>query len=315
MTRNLFVAAMLVLVAGCVSFPKAPIPVETARIDGDAVISVDSARLGLTQWRARNPYAVIVAIHGMNDYAGAFFYAGPYWAERGISVYAYDQRGFGRSPDFGEWPGAATLEQDLRAVIAAVRRDNPDLPVFVVAHSMGAGVAMAAINEAPLDVDGVVFAAPGVWGGGSMSILYRVALNSAAMLTPGKTLTGERTGRLASDNIEFLRAMYDDAQVIKDTRLDAILGAVRIMGDGWKASKKISGRFLYLYGAHDQIIPEKVLEKASMRLSGDVTIRRFPDGWHLLFADKDREMPLGDVVRWIDRELTAGQMDASTGSS
>jgi len=314
MARNLVAAALLLFVAGCVSFPKAPTPGETSRIDGDVVISVDGARLGLTRWQGENPRAVIVAIHGMNDYAAAFSYAGPYWAAQGICVYAYDQRGFGRSPDFGEWPGAATLEQDLRAVIAAVRRDNPGLPVFVVAHSMGAGVAMAAIERAPLNVDGVVFAAPGVWGGGSMPILYRIALNSAAMLSPGKTLTGERTGRLASDNIEFLRAMYDDAHVIKDTRLDAILGAVRVMGDGWKASKKISGRFLYLYGAHDQVIPQKVLEKASMRLSGDVTVRRYQDGWHLLFADKEREMPLQDVVRWIDRELKAGRTGASTGS-
>jgi alpha-beta hydrolase superfamily lysophospholipase len=34
----------------------------------------------------------------MNDYAEAFTLAAPIWAEEGITTYAIDQRGFGRSP-------------------------------------------------------------------------------------------------------------------------------------------------------------------------------------------------------------------------
>ena len=64
-------------------------------------ISFDGAPLGLSVWEAKDvasPEVVIVGVHGMNDYAGAFRWSAPYWAEQGITTYAYDQRGFGEAP-------------------------------------------------------------------------------------------------------------------------------------------------------------------------------------------------------------------------
>jgi len=296
------IALAIALSAGCVSFPDAPPQSAEPAIADEAIVSADGARLGLTRWLAANPVAALVAVHGMNDYAGAFFYAGPYWAERGISVYAYDQRGFGRSPGFGYWPGGEAMKQDLRSAIAAVRAGNPGLPVYVVGHSMGAAVILAAMKDAPLDVDGVILAAPGIWGGASMSIFYRTTLNLAAMFAPGKTLTGERAGRQASDNIEFLRAMYDDPLVIKDTRIDAILGAERIMGEGYAAADEVGGDILFLYGEKDDIIPLKALRRTAARLCGNVSTVSYPESWHLVFADLERARPLDDVVSWINAD-------------
>jgi alpha-beta hydrolase superfamily lysophospholipase len=300
MIRRFVLVGLLTLVlAGCVSFPDAPPATTRPAIAGDAVVSFDGARLGLTKWKAANPVAIIVAVHGMNDYAAAFTFAGPYWAEHGVSVFAYDQRGFGRSPDFGRWAGSAAMKQDLRSVVMAARANAPDLPVYVVGHSMGAAVILAAMKDEPLDVDGVVLAAPGVWGGASMSIFYRATLNLAAGFAPGKTLTGERAGRQASDNIEFLRAMYNDPLIIKDTRLDAILGAERIMGEAYDASNDVSGDFLVLFGGKDEIVPIKAMRKAAQRLCGDVEVISYADSWHLVFADLSRAQPLDDVLSWI----------------
>lgn len=303
--------AVLLLLAGCVSFPDAPPATATPRIAGDALISADGTRLGLTSWKAADPVAALVAVHGMNDYAGAFFYAGPYWAGRSLSVYAFDQRGFGRSPTFGRWAGGEAMKQDLRAAIAAVRDENPDLPVYVVGHSMGAAVILAALKDEPLDVDGVILAAPGIWGGASMSIFYRSTLNLAAIFAPGKTLTGERAERQASDNIEFLRAMYRDPLVIKNTRIDAILGAERIMGEGYDASNEVSGDMLLMFGEKDEIIPLKAMRKTAARLRGDVTTIAYPDSWHLIFADLEREAPLEDVVQWINADRLRQRMETA----
>src|SRR5215831_8738626 len=83
------------------------------RLEDDAFVSFDGARLGLSHWDpAGEPWAVIVGVHGMNDYANAFHLAGPYWASLGIATYAYDQRGFGRSPERGVWAGRALMTED-----------------------------------------------------------------------------------------------------------------------------------------------------------------------------------------------------------
>ena len=59
----------------------------------------DGLHLPLREWDAKNPKAVIVALHGMSDYSEAFEMPAPWWAEHGITTIAYDQRGFGRAPD------------------------------------------------------------------------------------------------------------------------------------------------------------------------------------------------------------------------
>ncbi|MEE2690926.1 MAG: alpha/beta fold hydrolase [Pseudomonadota bacterium] len=298
--------------AACASFPDAPSPAAApAHFEGEAFISYDGSALGLTVWRAAEPKAVLVAVHGMNDYAHAFAGLGAWLSENeGVTVYAYDQRGFGRSPGFGRWHGEEAMILDLRAAVAAARAAHPGVPLFVLGHSMGAATVMTAMRDSDLGADGVILAAPGVWGGSRLPIAYRIALNISANILPGKTLTGERAGKQATDNIAILREMFADPLVIKDTRLDAILGVVRLMGDGWDASDEIGGRILFLYGERDEIIPVKALKKTAARLCGDVDVRAYPEGWHLLFRDLQAKTVWRDVGAWI-RE-TESQADAAS---
>lgn len=293
-------SAFAALVSACVSFPDAPAPAAPPVMAANVVQSVDGALLGLQKWPAEQPRAIIIAVHGMNDYSNNFALPGAWWAKNaGITTYAYDQRGFGRSPGFGYWAGHETMTADLRAVVIAARAANPGLPVYVLGHSMGAAVALAAEADEPLAADGLILAAPGVWGGSALPIPYRLTLNMAASIAPGKTLTGERAGRQATDNIEVLRQMYHDPLVIKETRMDAILGVVRVMGKAYGAAKEVEGDILFLIGEKDEIIPLKAMEKTANRLEGDIDVRRYPDGWHLLFRDLQAETVWCDVADWV----------------
>jgi acylglycerol lipase len=57
-------------------------------LEATALIMDDGARLPLARWtpEAGEPWAVIVALHGMNDSRASFRLAGPWWAERGIET-------------------------------------------------------------------------------------------------------------------------------------------------------------------------------------------------------------------------------------
>ena len=54
----------------------------------DAFIASDSARLPLRKWLPKEPVkAVILALHGFNDYSNGFDIPGQVWAARGIATY------------------------------------------------------------------------------------------------------------------------------------------------------------------------------------------------------------------------------------
>src|SRR5690606_11685790 len=108
---------------------------------------------------------VIVGLHGFNDYSNAFAIPAKAWLKQGIATYAYDQRGFGRAPDRGMWPGTETLVADLDTATRLIARRHPGVPLFVAGESMGGAVIMAAVPAGRLkDVEGAILAAPAVRG-------------------------------------------------------------------------------------------------------------------------------------------------------
>ncbi len=304
-----FVFAVLALAACApvVQRPLMPAPgFPGPRLEGEKFVSFDGAGLGLSHWdppAGREPWAVIVGLHGMDDYANAFHLAGPSWAERGIATYAYDQRGFGRSPERGVWGGDALMTEDLRTFVALVRARYPHAIVAVVGESLGGAVAIEAFaSDRPPAADRLVLAAPAVWGWSSQPLAYKLALQAAAHLAPAKVFTppGFVTEHIsASDNIPELEAMGQDPWMIWGARSDALYGLVNTMQHGWEDIGRVRAPTLYLLGAHDQIIPETPAKQAAARLPAGDRTAYYAEGWHLLLRDKQAHNVYDDVAAFI----------------
>jgi alpha-beta hydrolase superfamily lysophospholipase len=271
----------------------------------DAFVAADGVRQPMTVWAAEGePRAVIIGVHGMNDYANAFTLAAPYWATRGVTTYAYDQRGFGRGPQRGLWAGPALMTSDLRTIAALARRRHPNATLTVLGHSMGGAVAIAAFtSDQPPDADRLILAAPGVWGWSRQSVPNRILLWSAAHLFPGWNLEApDWVARRyqASDNIEILRAMGRDRNMIFETRIDAIYGLVRLMQLADERIGLVKAKTLFLYGAKDQIIPRKAALHAARKLKPTDRSAYYADGWHLLTRDLQGPKVWADIEAFID---------------
>ncbi|WP_397404207.1 alpha/beta fold hydrolase [Phenylobacterium sp.] len=274
------------------------------RLEADAVIAADGARLGLTTWAAaQEPWAVIVAAHGMNDYANAFHIAGRLWAEAGVTTYAYDQRGFGRSPGRGIWAGDELMIEDLRTVTALARARHPNAIIAVVGESMGGSVAAAAFaTDRPPAADRLVLLAPGVWGFRTQPLPYKTALWFAAHFTASKVYTPPKfvTNRVSpTDNIEELRAMGRDRLMIWGARSDTLYGLVKLMS---RAARQVGDDDLptfYLYGANDQIIPKRAAYRAAQNLKTSDRTAYYAAGYHLLTRDRQGAVVIADVLAFL----------------
>lgn len=270
----------------------------------DRVVSFDGAELGLTAWLPEGePWAVIVGVHGMNDYANAFHLAAPWWAGQGVATYAYDQRGFGRSPGRGIWAGEDLMTEDLRTVVALVRHRHPDAVLAVAGESMGGAVAaLAAASDRPPPADRLVLLAPAVWGWRSQPLPNRTLLWLAANFTAGKVYTPPRwlTEKVApTDNTEELMAMSRDPLMVWGARSDTLYGLVGLMDDAAEAMAGAEGPILYLYGAHDQIIPRKAAVRAAGTLRPGERTAYYAAGHHLLMRDFQGPRVWADILAFI----------------
>ena len=278
-------------------------PVTAPRLEAARFVAADGVALPLRVWRPTGETrAVIVAVHGFNDYSNAFQGAAAFWAERGIVTYAYDQRGFGGAPATGLWPGIETLTTDLEAIAALVRERHAGLPLFILGNSMGGAVVMVALAGGGLagPMDGVVLVAPAVWGRRFMNPLQRGALWLFAHTIPWFTLTGQGLRITPSDNIEMLRRLGKDPKIIKRTRIDTLWGLVDLMDAALAAAPRIEAPALVLYGLRDEVIPAGPTLEALGLLSRDTTKRGiYRGGYHMLLRDLKAKEAWADIAAWI----------------
>ncbi|HYM18656.1 MAG TPA: alpha/beta hydrolase [Micropepsaceae bacterium] len=286
-------------------------------VAADRYLTRDGLKLGLMHWDAAMPTAAIVAVHGMSDYSNAFAMPAPYWAERGISTYAYDQRGFGRSPNLGVWGGNDVMCRDLSDFVEVVRARHPGVPVYVLGESMGGAVAMTAFaSKSPPNADGLILVAPAVWSRETMPLSYRVALWSVSHSFRWWSLSGSGLKIVPSDNIEMLRAFSRDPLVQKTARADAIYGLVSIMDSAYNAPPRLNGEpLMLLYGSNDQIIPKGPTETVIEELGAKATVKNYPKGYHMLLRDLDGKTRWTDIANWVDAQSRRRMGPAMAGAA
>ena len=297
----------LFLTASCAPLqaPAGP-DIAAPRLEEQALTTPDGARLPMRAWlpETAEPAAVVVALHGFNDYSQFFDGPGRFLAGRGIASYAYDQRGFGGSPNRGLWAGSETMMEDARAAVTAVRARHPETPLYLFGESMGGAVVMTLMaGPAPPEVEGLILSAPAVWGRSAMPWYQVAALWMAVRTFPERRLTGSGLGIKASDNAPMLAALGRDPQVIKATRIDAVWGLVNLMDEAMAAAPHVNARRLILYGEHDQLVPPGAIGEMLARLpSNDPGRQRFalyPEGWHMLTRDLQADVVWRDIAAWI----------------
>lgn len=230
---------------------------------------------------------MILAVHGFGDYGlSTFRGAAEEWRGAGLDVHAYDQRGFGRNPSRGTWPGAERLVEDLSRVFAVVSAEAGDAPITVVGHSMGGAVVAAALGEGRIDPARAVLLAPALWGGPHLGLGYRALAGAGTALFPDRRWSGKGVARIqASDNLDALRALGRDPLYLGRPSSREFSGLIALMDRAVETAPQVTTPVLVIYGAQDQVVPEDPLRETTALFAGPKEFRRVESGWHLLLRD------------------------------
>lgn len=304
--RRVLVIALALALAGCTATLE-PIgePVRAPALDGNGVIMADGAILPLhVHLPDGDPKAIILALHGFNDYGKAFDKPGEFFAARGIATYAYDQRGFGEAPEPGRWFGTKTMVDDAHTVAGLLRQKYPGAKLFLMGESMGGAVALnaAASGEANL-FDGVILISPAAWGREAMSGFERGGLWFFSNTMAWFPVSGSSFHLTPTSNDAVLLDLSRDPNVRKQTSFGTLAGLVDLMDGAQDAAPRLTVPTLMLFGDRDEVVPPRptclLLSRLAPRPPGAWRAAFYPEGYHMLLRDLDGELVMSDIQAWI----------------
>jgi alpha-beta hydrolase superfamily lysophospholipase len=307
--KSIFVIILFISFSACTPILRLPEKsIYSPQLTDEGYLTADGEILNVKSWSPKNSNAkaIIIALHGFNDYSNFFSAPGSFFAIQEIKSYAYDQRGFGASKFLGAWSGSKAMVNDLKIFVRLIKKRHPKTPVYLLGESMGGALIIIATTQLPkLKIDGVILSAPAIWGRRLMPWYQRLALWVSARTIPTVELTSEGLNMRPSDNIKMLQALGRDPLVIKKTRVDAVFGLVNLMDLALDRAINFSENTLILFGAKDEIIPLKpiqlMLEKLPKNEKDRPRIALYKNGYHMLLRDINAKVPWKDIVSWIKR--------------
>ena len=116
-------------------------------------------------WTSDAPKSVVLLLHGFGEHSGYFHRFAAELTRAASDVWAPDHVGHGLSGQHdGLFESVEQLASNAELLLRDIDSEHPDLPLFIVGHSLGAltGVQMAA--RSPKRLSGLVLTGPAVAG-------------------------------------------------------------------------------------------------------------------------------------------------------
>jgi alpha-beta hydrolase superfamily lysophospholipase len=248
--------------------------------------------------------AVLVNLHGLGDHSGLYPSLAAYLPPRGVSLYAYDMRGNGRSPGqrayLGRWE---EYRGDLHAFLGRVKEAEPDLPLFLLGNSLGGLVVLDYALHHPPGLAGVIAAAAPLGQLGVPRPLMALGRVLSQVWPRFSLQVGMDLSGLARDPAVIEAVLGDPffhrrGTARLSTEVTAAIQRVQRMAGG------LSVPLLLLHGSEDRMVPPDGSRTffAAVR-QPDREYREYPGAYHGLFADLGSAEILADVARWIEQHL------------
>lgn len=276
-------------------------------VEESSITSADGHRLFLRTFPTPTPRATVALLHGFGEHAGRYTHVAKALSDKGFEPWTMDLRGHGRS----EGPRAfvASFDEhtrDLGAFIAHVRKERPNRPLFLVAHSMGGCIATLYVIQqgATANIDGLVLSAPALKLGTDFNPVKIAVGRALGKYIPGLPIEKLNAASISRDP-EVVRAYDSDPLVfrgwVKTGFGRAFIEATEEVARGMESVKL---PLLVMLGDADKIVNQAGGTELHARArSADKKLIVYPGLYHEIFNEPEKEKVLGDLVGWLEKRL------------
>jgi alpha-beta hydrolase superfamily lysophospholipase len=262
-------------------------------------------------WRAwlpiGEPRAVVVLAHGAGEHLGRYEHVAARLVSEEYAVYALDHRGHGRS----DGPRAlidrvGNAVADIDQLVSRASSEHPDVPLFLLGHSMGGCLAVRYAIDHQDRLRGLVLSGP------------LAALDAAPapvrLIARGLSAVTPRLGVFAVDPSLVSR----DPEVVKAYQNDPLVHhgklPVRTVAELAAAVESFPGTVgaitvptLIMYGTADKLAPPAGSVMLSERISSsDKTVIPYEGLYHEIFNEPEQRQVLDDMCGWLVEHTSPG---------
>ncbi|MHB9032308.1 MAG: alpha/beta hydrolase [Anaerolineae bacterium] len=252
-----------------------------------------------------DPRAVLLIIHGLGEHSGRYTNVVNHFVPLGYAVYGFDFVGHGRSGGRREYVDSI---QDLIDILAAfhalVKGWQPGLPIYLLAHSMGALLASYYLLDQSDGLAGAVMSAPTVVVGDHVTPATIAAGKILAVVAPRAGILPLDAGMVSRDPAVVSAYAHDPLVFHAKTSARLASELLKAMQRVAAEAGKITLPVIILQGGDDKIVKsigaQVLYDKVG---SADKTVKIYPGLYHEIYNEPERAVVLADVENWLAARL------------
>jgi len=257
-------------------------------------------------WRPEGELrAVVVLAHGYGEHARRYDHVAQRFGEAGLATYALDHRGHGRAG--GKRVRVRHMDEfvsDFRELVKIARAENPDRKVIVLGHSMGGGIVFAYGVQHADDYDLMILSGPAIAAHTGVSKAKAIIGKAIGSIFPNLPIEAIDADAVSRDP-EVVAAYKADPLVYRGKVPAGIGKALLVVGEKMHLlAPGITAPLLVVHGEDDRLVSadgsRRLVEHVGSR---DVELKVYPELFHEVFNEPERDRVLDDVTEWIAARL------------
>jgi len=267
----------------------------------DTFNGADGIKLYYQVWRPEEtPKAVVQIMHGFGEHSGRYLNVVNELVPRGYVVCANDHRGHGKSEGIQLYVKKfQDFIEDEKIFFNLINEKEPDLPHFILGHSMGSTIAEHYAVTYPEKIQGLVLSGAAIQVGALHGIL-KAFVKFISLIGPKMRIKTDLAPQLSHDP-EVVKAYREDPLVFKKPTVKILIEFVDAVAKGRKLLGQIKIPTLVQGGAEDKAMlgAEKFNDLLTVE---DKTVKIYPGLFHEVYneLEDDRKTVLGNLGDWLD---------------
>jgi alpha-beta hydrolase superfamily lysophospholipase len=262
----------------------------------------DGVTLHYSHWpNGDDARAILVYLHGIASHSRWFGETAVDLAGQGVSVYAPDRRGSGRSQGpRGHLPRYERALVDVDEVLNIVRSENPGRPLFLAGSSWAAKLAVIYAATRPESLSGLLLLGPGLIPRVTLPVQRQIEVIVGHLIVPTARVPIPLTPELYTTNPKYLDFIRNDALRLLTATTRFFWETGRLDRRREQASAVLRGPLLVIQGENDKMMDvPKTAEWFSRLRIDDKTYLAYPGGSHTLEFESDRTRYVADIAEWL----------------